>query len=226
MNSSRLGLVVGVLWACVPAVACHGSAKPAASPGSGEDTESSSAEDDGGTASAKEGDGGAATAPPEPLAAVLLTDSAAVQKLYDAANAAPPATLKPDGATGKGPLAKGVRAIAKKAAPGMLPDGPMGTGTLKEKQHLQMEVTLQPGKCYALIGYCPKSKDLDLYLLTRPGILSGQDTTDDNKPVVGRAPEAMCPAASRAVTYTVDIFADKGGGELAVQLYSRDKGDK
>jgi hypothetical protein len=225
MNSRRFTILSGVLCACLPAMACHRSAKPAEAPGSSEGTESSAA-DDGGETSSKEGDGGSAAAPPQPLATVLLTDAAAVQKLYDAASASPLATLKANGATGKGSLANGVRSIAKKAAPGMVPDGPMGTGSLKNKQHSHMDITLGPGKCYALIGYCPKSKDLDLYLLTPPGILSGQDTTDDNKPVVGRDPDAMCPAASRAVTYTLDIFADHGGGEFAVQLYSKDKGDK
>jgi hypothetical protein len=229
-------LLAGALTAIgLGAAACGGPEKPAESPsevpsqsaaGTADSGSLTAAEvDAGGAAAASEpaADAEAPPAAPSPLAAVLVTDASEVQKIFDAASAAPAATLKSDGATGKDPVAAGVRAAAKKEAPGMQPDGPLGTGKLKEKGHLQMSVTLLPGKCYALLGFAPKVKDLDLYLLTPPGILAGQDTTDDNKPVVGKAPDWMCPAATRAVTYTVDIFADKGGGDVGVQLYSKDK---
>jgi hypothetical protein len=226
MNRTTANLLVlsGIFGAgAVTAMACGGgpaeapqspanaSAAPAAS-GAPATGDSSSA-----SASA------AASAAPSPLASVLITDSGTVQKLFDAANTAPAATLKAGGATGADPLAKGVRENAKAGAPGMDPDGPLALGSLKEKQHLQTDVTLKPGKCYAVVGYSPKIKDLDLHLFLPPGILSGQDTTDDNKPVIGRAPDWMCPGTSTAITYKVDIFADDGAGEIAVQLYSKGK---
>ncbi|HLK36247.1 MAG TPA: hypothetical protein VKU41_05805 [Polyangiaceae bacterium] len=165
----------------------------------------------------------AAPSAPPPLAAVLMTDPAAIQKLFDTASTAPAAALKQNGASGADALARGLRDVAKTAAPGMQPDGPLATGSLKEKQHLQTQVTLQPGKCYAIVGFSSKVKDLDLHLLLAPGILSGEDTTDDNKPVIGRAPDAMCPSASTPVTYRLDILADAGDGDAAVQLYSKAK---
>lgn len=222
--------LVSAALCALGAAACGGAAKPAESP-----SEAPSATVDAGAAPAPDAgaataaapespvDSGAAPAAPSPLASVLVTDASEVQKIFDAATSAPQVTLKPDGAAGKGALATGLREAAKKAAPGMVADGPMGTGKLKEKGHLQMSVTLVPGKCYALLGFAPKAKDLDLYLLTPPGILSGQDTTDDSTPVVGKAPDAMCPAATRPVTYTVDIFADQGAGDVGVQLFSKDK---
>jgi hypothetical protein len=232
-------LLAGALAALsLGAAACGGPSKPAEAPSENAPSQPAGATSDGGAvgpaaqedagggaaaASESAPDAGAPAAAPSPLAAVLVTDASEVQKIFDAASSAPPVELKSDGAAGKGPIAAGLTAAAKKAAPGMQPDGPLGTGKLKEKAHLQMSVTLVPGKCYSLIGFAPRAKDLDLYLLIPPGILSGQDTTDDNKPVVGKAPDAMCPAATRAVTYTVDIFADKGGGEVGVQLYSKDK---
>jgi hypothetical protein len=211
----------------VPAVSCGG--KPAASPPppaasasatpSGEPMASASASP-AGSASASDN---SASGTPAPLASVLLTDSSAVQKLFDAAAAAPAATLKASGATGGDALAKGVRESAKQAAPGMDAEGPLAMGSLKEKQHLQTDITLKPGRCYVLVGFSQKVKDLDLHLLLPPGILSGQDLTDDNKPVIGRAPDAMCPVAATAVTYKLDIFADQGAGDVAVQLYSKAK---
>jgi hypothetical protein len=90
---------------------------------------------------------------------------------------------------------------------------------LKEKQRLQADITLKPAKCYTIVGYAPKLKDLDLHLLLPPGILRGQDTTDDTTPVIFSDP--MCPDAGAPVTYKLDIFADSGNGDAAVQLYSK-----
>ncbi len=165
----------------------------------------------------------AAPETPSPLAQVLQTDPAVIQKVYDATVGAPAATLKPSGATGSDALAKGVRDSAKKLTAGMQPEGPLAMGSLKEKQHLQTDITLQPGKCYSIIGFSRKVKDLDLYLLLPPGILSAQDLTDDNKPVIGGPPQPMCPVSSQPITYKLDIFADSGGGDVAVQLFSKGK---
>ena len=164
-----------------------------------------------------------ATADTSPLAQILTTDSGQITKLFDAANAAPPATLKPSGATGGDVLGKGIRDAAKKLPAGMQPDGPLAMGNVKEKQHLQTDITMQPGKCYSIVGFSKKVKDLDLYLLLPPGILSGQDLTDDSKPIIGGAPQPMCPVAATAVTYKLDIFADQGSGDVGVQLYSKGK---
>ena len=160
---------------------------------------------------------------PSPLAQVLTTDSGQIQKIFQAASAAPAATLKQNGAAGRDPLAKGIRDAAKKLPAGMQPDGPLAMGSIKEKQHLQTDVTLAAGKCYSIVGYSKKVKDLDLYLLLPPGILSGQDLTDDNKPIIGGPPQPMCPVADKSVTYKLDIFADAGGGDVAVQLFSKGK---
>ena len=90
-----------------------------------------------------------------------------------------------------------------------------------------MLVTLAAGKCYSVVGYSPAGavKDLDLHLLAPPfyNILSGEDTTDDNTPVIGKGPNAMCPVIPVPIPYKVDIFAQKGGGPVAVQLYSKTK---
>jgi hypothetical protein len=211
----------------VPAMACGGSNKPAAT--AAEPTENAALDEKGtppATSSAPASSSSAAAAAPTdtpatPLGQVLLTDSGQIQKIYDAANAAPTATLKQNGATGGDPLAKGVRDAAMKLPGGMKPDGPLAMGSLKEKHHLQTDLTLQPGKCYSIVGYSKKVKDLDLYLFVPPGILSGQDLTDDNKPVIGGPPQPMCPVASNAITYKLDMFADSGSGDIAVQLYSK-----
>jgi hypothetical protein len=210
----------------LPALACGGGQKPAETASAPSDNSVLDTAPPASAATAPADSSSAAPAAstdssPSPLAQVLTTDTGQIQKIFDAANSAPAATLKPDGAKGGDPLAKGVRDVAKKLAAGMQPDGPLAMGAVKEKQHLQTDVTLQPGKCYSIVGYSKKVKDLDLYLLLPPGILSGQDLSDDNKPIIGGPPQPMCPVSQTAITYKLDIFADQGGGDVAVQLFSK-----
>jgi hypothetical protein len=203
---------------------CGGHAKPAqtaSEPGDGgAPTETTSAA----LALPAPADSTPAAAPPadtSPLAQVLATDPGEIQKIFEAASIAPAAALVPNGATGHDLLARGIRNAARKLPAGMKPEGPLATGTLKEKKHLQTEVTLAPGKCYSILGYSKKVKDLDLYLFLSPGLLSGQDLSDDNAPIIGGPPQPMCPVSPTAVTYKLDIFADSGGGDVAVQLFSK-----
>jgi len=220
-----LGALAGV--GSLPALACGGGQKPAETASAPTDssvldTATPAASATGSPADSSSAAPAASTdSSPSPLAQVLTTDTGQIQKIFDAASAAPAATLKPDGAKGGDPLAKGVRDAAKKLPAGMQPDGPLAMGAVKEKQHLQTDVTLQPGKCYSIVGYSKKVKDLDLYLLLPPGILSGQDLSDDNKPIIGGPPQPMCPVSQSAITYKLDIFADQGAGDVAVQLFSK-----
>ena len=94
------------------------------------------------------------------LAAILTTDPAELAAIASAAASASPAKTQP--ASAAGDLAKGLTAIAIKAAPGMKPDGAVATGALKEGGHLGWSVTLAPGKCYAIIGYSPTGQIQDL----------------------------------------------------------------
>jgi hypothetical protein len=209
----------------LPALACGGAQKPADTAATPSDTAAPTdvpvASASASAAAADSSSAAPADTAPSPLAQILTTDSGQVGKIYDAASSAPAATLKPSGATGGDALAKGVRDAAKKLPAGMQPDGPMAMGSLKEKGHLQTDITLAPGKCYSIVGFSRKVKDLDLYLFVPPGILSGQDLTDDNKPIIGGAPQPMCPVSTTAVTYKLDIFADQGAGDVAVQLFSK-----
>jgi hypothetical protein len=221
------GALLGVTLAPALVLEACGGPKPAEAPAAA----GSASSPPSGSASASTGDSNpqasasasASAAPPPaaPLGTVLITDSSVVQGLFDAASAAPAAKEKTGAAAAGDPLAKGIKELAKQQAAGMAADGPLMTGTLKEKAHLHSDITLKSGKCYALVGFSSGVKDLDVHLLLPPGILSAQDTTDDNKPVVGKAPDALCPSASTAVTYKVDIFADQGAGDVAVQLYSK-----
>ena len=224
--AGRLIVLCGLAAAgAAPALyGCGGGAKPADTAAAPSDTAALPEPAVIATASAAPADSSSAAATteaPSPRAQVLTTDAGQIQKIFQAATSAPAATLKQNGATGADPLAKGIRDAAKKLPAGMQPEGPLAMGSLKEKGHLQTDITLTPGKCYSIVGFSKKVKDLDLYLFVPPGVLSGQDLTDDNKPIIGGAPQPMCPVATTAVTYKLDIFADSGGGDVAVQLFSK-----
>jgi len=226
-TTAHLAILIGLAAAgSLPALACGGGQKPAdtaAAPSDSSAMVAPALDSAASTASASPADSSsAAPVDTSPLAQVLTTDSGQVGKIFDAASSAPAATLKPT-ATAADPLAKGIKDASKKLPAGMQPDGPMATGNLKEKGNLQTDITLQPGKCYSIVGFSKTVKDLDLYLLLPPGVLSGQDLTDDNKPIIGGAPQPMCPVAATAVTYKLDIVADSGGGDVAAQLFSKAK---
>ncbi len=120
-----------------------------------------------------------------------------------------------------------IKALALQAAPGMSPEGQEATGTLQEGGHLAFMVPMQGGKCYTLIGCSPPGqiKNLDLNLLAPPfyNFLAGQDTSDDNHPIIGNGSKPMCPVVPVALNYKVDIVARSGSGSVAVQLYSKSK---
>lgn len=161
-----------------------------------------------------------------PLSTVLTTDPAQLQQMFAAAAGASSAFLAPSGSAGD-PIEAGIRGVASKLAPGMQPEGQIAKGTLQEKGHVEMMATLEVGKCYSIVGYSPQGgvADLDLHLLAPPlyNILTGEDTTDDNMPVIAKAPSPICPAMAVPLPYKVDIFADRGSGAFGVQLYWKAK---
>ncbi len=212
------GLVLALASASLAFTACAGDQTELVSPGSS--TASAITTAPTGTVIPP----GPPTAPP--LSTVLTTDPNQLQKMFSAAGAAPAAAMAPGGSIGD-PIEGDIKTLAAKQAPGMQPDGPIAKGTLQEGGHLEMMVTLAPGKCYSVIGFSPSGgvTDLDLHLLAPPlyNILSGEDTTDDNMPVIAKTPNPMCPSVAANVPYKVDIFAERGSGAVGVQLFSRAK---
>jgi hypothetical protein len=211
-------------------VACGGGDKPATSPptpvASAAPTAPAADTSAPATPPAAGADAGAADAASSPLATILTTDPGALAKMTSAVGTAPAAKLSTMPAAPAGDaLVKGVREIGGKASTGFTPDGQMASGDLKEGEHQSMEVKLSPGKCYAIVGFSPKGQiqDLDLRLFAPPffNILSGEDLTDDNSPVIGRAPSPMCPVVPVDLAYKVDIYAEKGTGKFAVQMFSK-----
>jgi len=121
----------------------------------------------------------------------------------------------------------GLKLYAAHVAPGMQPEGSELKQPLNEGQHAVMMVTMQAGKCYAIVGFSPLGgiKNLDLNLLAPPlyYTLAGQDIAHGSTPALGASPSPMCPVIAFPLQYKLDVFARSGSGQVAVQLYSKNK---
>lgn len=158
------------------------------------------------------------------MGSVYTTDPNALASLLAAAAAAGSAWLGPAGAVGD-PAEAGLRLAAAKYAPGMSPDGQVAKGNLAEGGHVGFVVNMDPSKCYTVVAFGAGVVDLDVNLLAPPlyNILAGQDGMAGPTAVIGAAPKPMCPLIPIAVPYKIDLFAKKGGGAVAAQVYSKPK---
>ncbi|HXX66789.1 MAG TPA: hypothetical protein VEK07_06395 [Polyangiaceae bacterium] len=171
--------------------------------------------------------GAAPNAAPPAAAPLAPTDPNSLQSILAGIQGALQGILVAPGSLPVDIAEAGLRAQALRLAPGMQPEGSELKQTLAEGQHAVMMVTLQAGKCYTLLGFSPPGavKDLDLNLLAPPFYmtLAGQDLSHDNAPSIGASPNPVCPIIPFPLQYKLDVFARSGGGEVAVQLYSKAK---
>ncbi len=136
---------------------------------------------------------------------------------FVAASGAPAARVV---ASYDGPLAQGLKETSAWFAPGMTAEGPTYTATLAEKGHAKTDVTLRGGRCYVVVGFSRDGQviDFDLRVWRVPkGTLLGEDFDDDTTPTIGKPP--ICLDTDAPVL--VELFADKGKGDVAVQVYSK-----
>ncbi|MDP8999449.1 MAG: hypothetical protein M3O46_04995 [Myxococcota bacterium] len=163
-------------------------------------------------------------APAGPLAP---TDPNSLQGILQGIQTALQGTTVPGGALSGDVTDAGLKLFAARSAVGMQPEGDELKQTLTEGQHAVQMVTLSAGKCYAIVGFSAPGavKDLDLNLLAPPFYvtLAGQDLTHNNTPTIGAAPNPMCPVIAFPLQYKLDVFAKSGSGQVAVQLYSKNK---
>ena len=120
-----------------------------------------------------------------------------------------------------------VAKIAAKSAAGMALEGQPFRDTLAPNGHLNAIVTLQPNRCYTIIGYSPKEgvTQLDLQLLAPPlfNFPTNRAPSPKNEAIIGKGKEALCPVSLVPIPYKIDAIASKGTGRVGVYLYSRAK---
>ena len=122
-----------------------------------------------------------------------------------------------------GPLGQGLKETSAWFAAGMAPEGSAFLATLGDAGRAKVDMTMHAGKCYVVVGFSQDGKvtdfDLRLWKTAKGGApsLVAEDADDDTTPTVGKPP--MCPDAD--TTYLLELFAEKGKGDVAVQLYSK-----
>jgi hypothetical protein len=163
--------------------------------------------------------GGGTPEPTTPATTGGGAPEGAANPAYAAASAAP---LARTGAADAA-LAQGLKETSAWFAPGMVTDGSAYLATLDEHGHAKADVALHPGKCYVIVGFSQDGKvadfDLRLWKTARGAApaLVAEDADDDTTPTVGKPP--ICPDGE--ATYLLELVADKGKGDVAVQVYSK-----
>ena len=158
--------------------------------------------------------------PPGPLGSVVTTDPNQLAAIFAQAAAAGQAMLQTPGAVPGDPVEAGLKLASMKHAAGEQPQGQIAKGTVQEGGHQEFMITMQTGTCYTIIGFSPPGqiKNVDLHLLAPPfyNVMAGQDTSDNNTPVIGATPNPMCPVIPLPLQYKVDITAaDRDRGTSA-----------
>ena len=168
---------------------------------------------------------GSAAPPPGPLGSVVTTDPSQLAAIFAQAAQAGQAMLQQPGQVPGDPVELGLAAAAATHAKGEQLQGQIAKASLQEGGHNEFMITMQPGSCYTIVGFSPPGqvKNVDLHLLAPPlyNVLAGQDTTDNNMPVVGATPNPMCPIIPMPLTYKVDISARSGSGNVGVGIYTK-----
>lgn len=120
-----------------------------------------------------------------------------------------------------------VAKIAAKSAQGMALEGQAFRDTLATNGHLNAIITLQPNRCYTIIGYSPKDgiTQLDLQLLAPPlfNFATNRAPSPKNEAIIGKGKDALCPVSLVPLPYKIDAIASKGAGRVGVYVYAKNK---
>ena len=118
------------------------------------------------------------------------------------------------------PLEAALRANAAKTAPGFSPASAVGRAKLKQGEHAGMNVDLDQGKCYVVVGAGgPGVTQVGLAMLfpaAPPNAVMASDTAHGASPVIGEG-KPLCPPMKASVR--VDVVPLQGSGDVGVQLY-------
>lgn len=129
------------------------------------------------------------------------------------------------GVAGADPLSAGIQYNAQQNAPGMRADGSPVKLTLSQGQTAEGQVTLQPGKCYTLVGASmPGVLDVSVkatYPVPLQGQVLGQSTQSGPMPVVFAKEACFRNAAPIGMPIRIEVQMKQGSGQVAIQPYSK-----
>ncbi|HRI68434.1 MAG TPA: hypothetical protein PK156_29600 [Polyangium sp.] len=107
---------------------------------------------------------------------------------------------------------------------GMQPEGSAFAGNFQEGQILEQQFTIQPGKCYSVVGASMGVQELDIQLLLNPAPLPpqvlAQDSTQGGTAVLGgKASGCFKNALPVGGPGKVIVKATRGAGLAIAQIY-------
>jgi hypothetical protein len=166
----------------------------------------------------------AAPSAASPLGAIF-SDPAALQGIISGALAGGQASLGALTGGEIGPIQSGIQMQASSAAKGARPEGELMSAKLAQDGHAQANVTIQPGKCYTVIGFGGLGVfDYQINITTAPPLppqVLAQSPPGSNQPVVGANEQCLRSPSPLPMPVTVDMHVIKGQGMVGAQLYAK-----
>jgi hypothetical protein len=116
--------------------------------------------------------------------------------------------------------------IAAQDAKYMTKSGEMISGVLQEGQTLEQMATLQPGKCYTVVGLgLPMVQELDIMMVPNipipgaPNIPMAQDMKTGAQATLAPSPDCYKYALPLPAMVKIIVKATRGSGAVGAQLY-------
>lgn len=120
---------------------------------------------------------------------------------------------------------QGIKMRADTEAKGMKADGPLMSAKLQQGGHAQAPLTLEPGRCYTIVGFgAPGVFKYQLNLITAPPSppqVLAQSQADGPAPTVGPNEGCIKNPTPIAMVVNVDMHVLQGQGLVGAQAYKK-----
>jgi hypothetical protein len=157
-----------------------------------------------------------------PLGA-LFADPATLQSILAGALAGGAAALGALSGGLQAPIEQGIETQASSQAKGMRPEGQLLSATLAPDGHAEGSLTLQPGSCYAVIGFgAPGAVDYQISVTTTapmPPQILAQSGATGAAPVVGANDQCVRSPFPLPFVVKIDLHLLRGQGMVGAQVY-------
>jgi hypothetical protein len=128
-------------------------------------------------------------------------------------------------AVGADPIDNQIKMVAGTEAPGMKPDGKATKLTLTPGAHGTASVTLQPGRCYTIIGVGGLGVQLLAIRMAAPVPLPGapmqEGVSNGPNAVIGSKDGCVRNPVPLPAPVNIDIEMKQGQGQVGVQAYAK-----
>lgn len=155
----------------------------------------------------------------------IISDPNALQNILAGVLAGTQASLGVATGGEIGPIQSGIQMQAGQVAKGARADGDLMSASLQENGHAQASFTLQPGRCYTVIGFGGFGVfDYQLNITTAPPLppqVLAQSASGNNQPVIGANDQCIRNPSPLPMQITVDMHVIKGQGMVGAQVYSK-----